>query len=63
MGKTKIVKDDHNVSYADPISKDKKSFGTGSRVWVRIVDGNVVLKDLFNGKTKILPLGSVIYAD
>ncbi len=55
--------DTHNVSYADPISKEKRTFGCGSRVSVKLVEGNIVLKDLFDGTTKILPPGSVVYAD
>ena len=57
------MKDTHNVCYTDPISKEKKTFGRGSRVSVRIVDGNIIMRDIFDGTTKILPPGSVVYAD
>ena len=59
----KRIKDTHSVGYTDPISKEKKSFGCGSRVSVRIVGGNIIMRDIFDGTTKILPPGSVIYAD
>ncbi len=63
MRKNAVDQNVHKVSYADPISKTKRSFGLGSRVSVKTIEGKVVLKDLFNGKTKILPPGSVIYSD
>ena len=57
------ARDSHSVGYTDPISREKTAFGNGNRVSVKIIDGNIILKDIFDGKTMILPPGSVVYAD